>query len=75
MMRFGSNEYMVHHYAYMAKVAEVRELESYAEAAKDTNWHAAMLGNRSLRMEVRENRKTEDPVPIRPTDWKGHMCK
>ena len=28
---------MAHHYAYMAKVAEVRELESYAEEAKDTN--------------------------------------
>ena len=26
----------------MSKVAEVRELESYAKAAKDTNCHAAM---------------------------------
>ena len=24
MMRFGYNEYMAHHYAYMTKVAEVR---------------------------------------------------
>ena len=39
---FGYNEYMGHHYAYMTRVAEVRELESYAEAAKDANWHAAM---------------------------------
>ena len=35
-----------------------------------------VLGNRSLLMEVRENRKTEDPVPKTryrsdPTDWKG----
>jgi hypothetical protein len=33
---------MVHHYAYMTHVAEVRELESYAEAAEDANWRAAM---------------------------------
>ena len=33
---------MAHHYTYLAKVAEVREPGSYAEAAKDANWHAAM---------------------------------
>jgi hypothetical protein len=33
---------MAHHYAYMTRVAEMRESESYVEAAKDTNWHAAM---------------------------------
>ena len=42
MVRFGYNEYMAHHYAYMTRVAEVREPESYAEAAKDANWRAAM---------------------------------
>ena len=36
------NEYMAHHYAYMAKVVEVCELESYAKAAKDANWRATM---------------------------------
>ena len=41
-VRFGYNEYMAHHYAYMTLVAEVREPESYAEAAKDANWRAAM---------------------------------
>ena len=41
-MRFIYNEYMAHHYAYMTRVAEVRELECYAEAVKDANWHAAM---------------------------------
>ena len=30
------------HYVYMTKVAEVCEPESYAEVAKDTNWHATM---------------------------------
>ena len=36
-MRFGYNEYMVHHYAYITNVVEVREPESYAELAKDAN--------------------------------------
>ena len=33
---------MAHHYAYITRVAEVREPESYAEATKDANWRAAM---------------------------------
>jgi hypothetical protein len=33
---------MAHHYAYMARVAEVREPESYEEAAEDANWRTAM---------------------------------
>jgi hypothetical protein len=33
---------MAHHYAYMTRVAKVREPESYAEAAEDANWYAAM---------------------------------
>ena len=37
VVRFGYNEYMAHHYAYMTPVAEVREPESYVEAAKDAN--------------------------------------
>ena len=40
--RYEYNAYMVHHYAYMTKVAEVREPQSYAEATKDANWHVAM---------------------------------
>ena len=42
MMRLRYNEYMAHHYAYMTKVLEVREPESYVEAAKDANWRAVM---------------------------------
>ena len=42
VVQFRYNEYMAHHYAYMTRVVEVREPESYAEAAKDANWHAAM---------------------------------
>ena len=41
-MWFIYNEYMAHHYAYMTRVAEVREQESYTEAAKEASWHAAM---------------------------------
>ena len=33
---------MAHRYAYMTRGAKVREPESYAEAAKDANWRAAM---------------------------------
>ena len=33
---------MAHHYAYMMKVVEVLEPESYAESSKDTNWRATM---------------------------------
>jgi hypothetical protein len=40
--QFGYNQYIAHHYAYMTRVAEVREPESYAEAAVDANWRAAM---------------------------------
>jgi hypothetical protein len=42
VVRFGYNEYMAHHYAYMARVAEVREPESYEEVAEDANWRIAM---------------------------------
>ena len=42
MKRYVYNEYMAHHYAYMKKVVEVYEWESYAEATKDVNWRADM---------------------------------
>ena len=35
---YGYNKYMAHHYAYMTKVAQVREPESYAEAYQDVKW-------------------------------------
>ena len=31
VLRYGYNEYMVHHYAYMMKVAKMREPESYVK--------------------------------------------
>ena len=33
---------MAHHYAYMTKVAEICELESYVEASQDARWKLAM---------------------------------
>ena len=36
------NRYKARLVAYMTRVAEVREPESYAQAAKDANWRAAM---------------------------------
>jgi hypothetical protein len=33
---------MAHHYACMICVAEVHEPESYAKAAEDANWRAAI---------------------------------
>ena len=42
VIRYGYNEYMAHHYVYMANVEDVCELESYAEMVKDANWRATM---------------------------------
>ena len=39
---FGYNDYMAYHYAFMMKVAVVREPESFTEAAKDPRWVEAM---------------------------------
>ena len=33
---------MAHHYAYITRVAELCEPQSYAKAAKNANWRAAM---------------------------------
>ena len=40
--RFGYNDYMSYHYAYMMKVTSVREPETFSDAAKDPRWVAAM---------------------------------
>ena len=45
VIRYGYKDYMAHHYAYMVMVMEVHEPDSYAEAAKDVNWHAVMEKN------------------------------
>ena len=43
-VRFAYTEYMAQPYAYMTRVAEVREPDSYAEAAKHTNWRKMKHG-------------------------------
>ena len=40
--RFSYNDYMAYHYAFMMKVAIVREPETFSEAAKDPRWIEVM---------------------------------
>ena len=40
--RFGYNDYMAYEYAFMMKVATVRESETFSEVAKDPRWIEAM---------------------------------
>ena len=40
--RFGYNDHMAYHYAFMIKVVTVRELENFSEAAQDPRWVKAM---------------------------------
>ena len=68
VIRYGYNEYMAHHYAYMTKVAEVREPESYAEAAKDAKWRAAM----EEEMRALDANETWEGFRIFPT--RNRMC-
>jgi hypothetical protein len=61
---------MTHHYAYMTRVAEVREPESYAEVIEDANWHAAM----EEEMHVLAENETWDLVDA-PRGVKPIRCK
>ena len=40
--RFGYNDYMAYHYAFMMKVATVREPKMFSEAVKDPQWVETM---------------------------------
>ena len=40
--RYGYDEYMTYHYAFMMNVASVREPETLSEAVKDPRWIDAM---------------------------------
>ena len=40
--RFGYNNYMAYHYAFMMKMVIVQEPETFSEAAKDPRWVEAM---------------------------------
>ena len=40
--RFGCDDYMAYHYAFMMKVEIVREPGNFSEATKDPQWAKAM---------------------------------
>ena len=60
--RFGYNDYMAYHYAFMMKVATVREPETFSEAAKDPRWIEAM----NEEMQALRKNETWDLVPTSP---------
>ena len=61
MVRFGYNNYMAHHYAYMTRVVDVHEPDCYAQAVKDANWCATMEEEKH----ALEENKTWDLVDVR----------
>ena len=60
--RFGYNDYMTYHYAFMMKVAVVREPESFFEAAKYPEWVEAI----NKEMQTLNKNKTWALVPHSP---------
>ena len=60
--RFGYNEYMAYHYAYMMKVTSMREPETLSEALKDPRWVIAM----NEEMEALCKNETWDLAPHTP---------
>ena len=71
VVRYGYNEYMAHHYAYMMKISEDREPETYAEAAEDPRWIEAM--REEMRALVEND--TWDLVPASETMPKPIGCR
>jgi hypothetical protein len=61
---------MAHHYAYMTRVAEVRESESYPEAAEDANWRAAMEEEMHALAENETWDLVDAPVGVKPIGCK-----
>ena len=68
--RFGYNEYMAHHYAFMMKVASEQEPESFPEAARNPRWMEAM----EEEMQALVDNGTWDLVPP-PTHKKAIGCR
>ena len=64
--RYGYNEYMAHHYAYMVKLAAVREPKSYAEAARDLNWQQATEEEMHTLMENKTWDLVDVPKGVKP---------
>jgi hypothetical protein len=61
---------MAHHYAYMTRVAEVREPESYAEVPEDANWRAAMEEEMHALAENATWEMVEAPAGVKPIGCK-----
>ena len=68
--RFDYNDYMAYHYAFMMKVAIVREPETFSKAAKDPQWIKAM----NEEMQALDKNETWDLVPTSP-QRKAIGCK
>ena len=68
--RYGYDEYMAYHYAFMMKVASVREPETLSEAAKDPRWVDGM----NEEMEALCKNETWDLVPL-PPNKKAIGCR
>ena len=60
--RFGYNDYMAYHYAFIMKVATIREPETFSKAAKDPRWIEAM----NEEMQALCKNETWDLVPTSP---------
>ena len=60
--RFGYDDYMAYHYAFMVKVATVREPKTFSKAAKDPRWVDAM----NEEMQALSKNETWDLVPSSP---------
>ena len=60
--RFGYNDYMAYQYAFMIKVETVREIESFAEMARDPQWIDVMKEE----MQSLDKNRTWELVPHSP---------
>mgnify|MGYP006973841883 CR=1 FL=1 len=61
--RFGYNNYMAYHYAFMMKVMTVREPDFVSKATKDPRWNQAM--NEDMQAQCNLN-ETWDLAPTSP---------
>jgi hypothetical protein len=61
---------MAHHYAYMTRVAEVCEPESFEEAAEDTNWRTTMEEEMHMLAENETRDLVDAPKGVKPIGWK-----
>ena len=62
VIRFGYNDHMAYHYAFMMKLATIREPKTFSEAAKDPRWLDAM----NEEMQALSKNETWDLVPSSP---------